>query len=142
MIEIKKIIVAFAGPLTNLLIILITLKFNMNMFLGLKIIYSNILIFLFNLIPFYPLDGGRILQGFLHMIFGKRKAEIYTNYVSFITLILITLIGSIAIFYIQNIAFFLIIILLWILYIKEDMIYRRRNKIYNLIEKTIEINPN
>ena len=142
MIEIKKIIVAFAGPLTNLLIILITLKFNMNMFLGLKIIYSNILIFLFNLIPIYPLDGGRILQGFLHMIFGKRKAEIYTNYVSFITLILITLIGSIAIFYIQNIAFFLIIILLWILYIKEDMIYRRRNKIYNLIEKTIEINPN
>lgn len=142
LLEIKKIIVALAGPLTNLLIILVTFRVNMNMFLGLKIIYSNVLIILFNLIPFYPLDGGRILNGILHIIFGKRKAERYTNYVSFISLIVITFIGSISIFYIQNIAIFLIVIFLWILYIKEEIVYRRRNKIYNLIEKTIEINAN
>lgn len=142
LLEIKKLIVAFAGPMTNLLIILVTLQFNMNMFLGLKIIYSNLLIFLFNLIPFYPLDGGRILNGFLHMIFGKRKAEVYTYHISFVILIIITFIGSIAIFYIKNVAFFLIIIFLWLLYIKEDIVYRRRNKIYKLIDKTIEINAN
>ena len=142
LLEIKKIVVALAGPLTNLLVILVTLQFNMNIFLGLKIIYSNLLIFLFNLIPFYPLDGGRILNGMLHICFGKRKAEIYTNHISFITLIIVTVIASISIFYIQNVAIFLIIIFLWILHIKEDRIYRRRNKIYNLVEKTIEINAN
>ena len=142
LLEIKKIVVALAGPLTNLLIILITLQFNMNVFLGLKIVYSNLSLVFFNLILFYPLDGGRILAGILYIIFGKRKAEIYINRISFISLIIITFVGSIVIFYVQNIAFFLIIIFLWILYIKEDIVYRRRNKIYNLIEKTIEINAN
>ncbi len=142
LLEIKKIIVATAGPITNLLIIFIVLQLNMNMFLGLKIIYSNLLVFLFNLIPFYPLDGGRILKGILHIILGKRKSENYTNRISFICLIIFTAIGSIAIFYIQNIAFFIIIICLWIMYVKEDIIHKRKNKIYNLIEKTIEINAN
>ena len=142
LLEIKKVIVAIAGPITNLLIIFIVLQLNMNMFFGLKIIYSNLLIFIFNLIPFYPLDGGRILKGILHIILGKRKSENYTNSISFICLIIFTTIGSIAIFYIQNIAFFIIIVFLWILYIKEDIVYKRRNKIYNLIEKTIEINAN
>ncbi len=142
LLEIKKIVVAAAGPLTNLIIILITLQYNMNMFLGLKIIYSNLLLILFNLLPFYPLDGGRIVESVLHIICGKRKAEIYTNHISFITLIIVTIIASIAIFYIQNVAIFLVVIFLWILHIKEDRVYRRRNKIYNLIEKTIEIKAN
>lgn len=141
-LEIKKIIVAIAGPLTNLIIVLITLQFNMNMFWGLMIIYSNLLIFFFNLLPIYPLDGGRILECILHIVFGKRRAEKYTNHISFVSLIVLTFIGSIAIFYIQNIAFFIIIIFIWILYIKEDIVYRRRNKIYNLVEKTIEIKAN
>ena len=142
LLEIKKIIVATAGPITNLLIIFIVLQLNMKMFLGLKIIYSNLLVFLFNLIPFYPLDGGRILKGILHIILGKRKSENYINRISFICLIIFTAIGSIAIFYIQNIAFFIIIICLWIMYVREDIIHKRKNKIYNLIEKTIEINAN
>ena len=139
MLEIKKIIVAIAGPLTNLIIIFITMQFELNIFMGMMIVYANLLLAIFNLLPICPLDGGRILKGFLHIIFGKRKAEMYINYISLISLIVLTFISSIGVFYLQNIAIFLVIIVLWILYIREDIIYRRKNKIYNLVEKSIEI---
>lgn len=138
-LEIKKIIVAIAGPLTNLIIIFITMQFELNIFMGFMIVYANLLLVIFNLLPICPLDGGRILKSFLHIIFGKRKAEMYINYISLISLVVLTFISSIGVFYLQNIAIFLVVIVLWILYIREDIIYKRKNKIYNLVEKSIEI---
>lgn len=140
LLEIKKIIVALAGPITNFIIILIIWNLEIGIFNKLLIIYSNILLILFNLLPIYPLDGGRIIKGLLHITFGKRKSEKYINNISFICLIILTLIGSIAVYSMKNIAIFLIIICLWGIYIKQDIIYRRRNKIYYLVEKTIENN--
>ena len=140
LLEIKKIIVAFAGPLTNLIIILIALNINHNVFSSLIIIYANILLIIFNLLPIYPLDGGRILKGILHIIFGKRKAEKYINHISFVSVIILTLISSILVYSVKNISIFLIILVLWGIFIKQDIIDKRRDKIYNLIQKTIENN--
>lgn len=139
LLEIKKIIVALAGPITNLLILLIASQLKINIFEGLMVLYANLLLILFNLLPIYPLDGGRIVRGILHIFFGKRKAEKYTNRISFITLMLITLIASIVIYQVENIAIFLIVVVLWGIFIKEDRIYEKRNKIYKLAEKSIEI---
>lgn len=143
-LEIKKIIVAVAGPLTNLLIILIVLnsRININIFSNLMVVYANFLLIIFNLLPIYPLDGGRVLKGILYLIIGKKDAERYINNISFITLLIITFIGSIGIYYMKNIGIFFIIIFLWILYLNQDNIYRKRKKIYNLIEKTIEFEEN
>lgn len=138
-LEIKKIAVALAGPLTNILIILIVWQLNMNVFDGLMMLYANLLLILFNLLPIHPLDGGRILKGILHIYLGKIKAEKYTNTISFICLMTITLICSILIYLVQNIAIFFIISVLWGLFIKEDIKYKKRNEIYHLLEKT-EVN--
>lgn len=132
-LEIKKIIVAFAGPITNFIIILIASNLKIDLIKSMIIIYTNFLIMIFNLLPIYPLDGGRILKGILHIILGKRKSEKYTNIISNITVIVITAISSILILYVHNISIFLIDMYLWYLVLKEDKIYKNRQEIYKKI---------
>ena len=125
-LEIKKILVAIAGPLTNFIIILITNSLKIDIFKGLMIIYTNFLIMMFNLLPIYPLDGGRVLKGILHINFGIRKSELYTNIISKVMVAIITAISSIMILRVHNIAILLIDMYLWYLVIKEDTIFKKR----------------
>lgn len=142
-LEIKKILVALAGPLTNFIIIIIASKIHIDLFKALIIIYTNFLIIIFNLLPIYPLDGGRILKGILHINFGIRKSEFYTNIISKITVTIITILSSILILYIHNIAIALIDMYLWYLIIKENIIYKKREKILeNINKKTLENETN
>lgn len=131
-LELKKIIVAASGPVTNLLLIIIILF--SNIINNSNAIYANLIILLFNILPIYPLDGGRILKSLLHIFFGGKLAIIATNKIANAILIIITIIGSVAIFYIKNIAIFLIIMYLWILLIKENKKYKMIINAYNLIE--------
>lgn len=132
-LEIKKIIIALAGPITNFILILITYHLKLDLVKSMLIIYTNFLIMIFNLLPIYPLDGGRVLKGILHIIFGKRKSEKFINTISKVTVIGITAISSILILYIQNIALLLIDIYLWYLVAKENSIYKKREEIYKKI---------
>lgn len=126
LLEIKKILVAIAGPLTNFIIILITNSLKIDIFKGLIIIYTNFLIMIFNLLPIYPLDGGMVLKGILHINFGIRKSELYTNIISKVMVAIITAISSIMILRVHNIAILLIDMYLWYLVIKEDTIFKKR----------------
>ncbi len=134
-LELKKIVVALAGPMTNVIMIWIFLHMNIDLVTSLMVIYSNLLLILFNLLPIYPLDGGRVVKGILHIIFGKIKAEKYTNAVSFVVLMIVTFIASIVIYQFENIAIFLAVLILWGIFIREDKIYERKNKIYQLLQK-------
>ncbi len=140
-LAVKKIFVALAGPMTNFIIILIMSQIHIGIafFNTTTIMYANLLLMVFNLLPVYPLDGGRVMKGVLHIVFGKQKAEKYNNRISFITLMAITFIASIVIYRVENIAIFLIVLVLWGIFIREDRRYERRNKIYNLVQKSIEI---
>ena len=75
LMTLKKIIIAVSGPLINLIFIVLFTLFDFNCFNIDRelIIYSNILILIFNLIPIYPLDGGRITKGILHILVRKRR---------------------------------------------------------------------
>lgn len=94
------------------------------------VIYANILIGIFNLIPIYPLDGGRAIKNILHITVGLKKSYEYTNQISKITICLLTGICSIAILYIRNIAILLILAYLWYLVIVENKKYKMKLKAY------------
>lgn len=133
-VEIKRMIVAMAGPISNLFVIIMITLMKVNTNLTHIMIYSNFLIMIFNLLPIYPLDGGRILKSILSLLLNKRNAMIYMNKISNITLFLVTFLFSILIYDLKNVAFLVILIYLWYLVLKENKIYKMKLKLYDMLK--------
>lgn len=140
LLTLKKIIIAASGPVTNLIFIVLFSFFDFHFFNidRVLIIYSNILIAIFNLIPIYPLDGGRIVKGILHITFGRKEAYEYTNKISNVCISLLTAVSSIVILYWRNVAILLILGYLWYLVIVENKKYKSKKEIYNRLKQNEE----
>ena len=136
LIEMKKIILAVAGPLTNFLIAILVAILHIDINLKEIIIYSNILIGIFNLIPLYPLDGGRVLKGIIRSKFSEIKSDELINKISNVIIVLLTAISSIAILYFKNLAILFVLVYLWIMVIKENKRYNIKKKMYSIVQKT------
>jgi len=136
LIEIKKILIAVAGPLTNLIICAITLFLHIKMEMKQVIIYSNLLIALFNLIPIYPLDGGRILKNIFRLKYDEIKSDRIINKVSNALIVFATAVCSIGILYLKNLAILFVLVYLWIVVINENKKYNIKVKVYNSLQKT------
>ena len=117
LVQLKTIFVAIAGPTVNLLFIIFS-KIDI-------IIYINLIILILNLIPIFPLDGGRIIKSLSKICFKEKMANKISCAISYGSIIILTAICSIIILYIKNIALLLILSYLWILTIKDF----RHNKI-------------
>lgn len=139
-LQLKKIAIAFAGPFTNLVMLLIFLNTNINLHIVSNeiLVYANMLMIIFNLLPIYPLDGGRILKAIIHIFKGSITSKIYIRKITKAVIILITMLGSIAIMYLKNIAIFFIIIYLWIVTIKQNKI----NEVETLEKEIINLEYN
>lgn len=135
-LSIKKMILALAGPITNIIIIALCIFYKNHIGMAKEIIYANLLIAIFNLIPIYPLDGGRFLKELIHIIKGKKESIKCINFISNACIILITMLSSIGIYYYKNIAIVLIIGYLWILTITENKKYNMKKRIYKIIENS------
>ena len=131
-LSIKKIIVALSGPAINIIIFFISIIYKLDT----DILYSNLILGLFNLIPIYPLDGGRIIKNILKIFFGNKKANTYINNINNITAIILTIISSIVILIYKNIAIVVIIGIIWWLVLKENKNYNLHNKVYKVIDKS------
>lgn len=136
--EIKKIIVAFAGPLTNFILIYIVSKLDIDIIQKINLVYANFLLVIVNLLPIFPLDGGRILYGVIRLFCGKQKAESVMNIVSILMLFFVTILGIVAFFYNRNIAIFLFLFYIYFLVLKENKKYKNRKIIYKILSKGIE----
>ena len=137
-ITLKKLVINIAGPLVNLVLMIISIVAHWNS----NIIYANLIIFLINMLPIYPLDGGRIIKNIVKMIKGNRIAEKFTNQVSNLFVFIFSIIASIAIYYYQNIAIVFALMVLWSMVYYENKRFRTYNKIYKMIDKQVNYRYN
>ena len=132
-------LIAMAGPLVNLVIaiftyVIIFLNKNLETSTAEMVIYSNILIFVFNLLPIYPLDGGRIIKELIYMFNGLEQSYLYTNKISKISVIVLTALSSIGILVYKNWAILIIIVYLWVIVLKENKYLERRGNLLRILK--------
>lgn len=130
-LTVKKLCINLAGPMANFIIIIVSYLFKLQDI----IIFSNLIILIINMIPIYPLDGGRVLKNVLKLLLGNQKALKCTNTISNVVVIMLTIISSIGIYYYKNIAILFAIIFVWLLILKENKKFNTYNKIYKAIDK-------
>lgn len=136
-LSVKRAIIALAGPLINIFIatlasvlLFCNIKISFFSFTSEEIIYSNLLIAGFNLLPIYPMDGGRFLKELLHINFGIRKSYQIIQDITWMAISVVSATASVLILYYKNIAILIVIIYLWTLVTKTEKEINIREKIY------------
>lgn len=133
--KLDKLIISTAGPLVNILIAVIFVFLPVNTYIKEIIVYSNILLAVVNLVPIYPLDGGRIVKEILEFNYSKLRSIKIVEKITYVSIVIITILSSILILFYKNIGIFIGVVFLWFLVINEYRKNRYRKIAYGVIEK-------
>jgi len=115
----QELIIAIAGPLVNLVIAVLLFLCSLLLFTGEDIVlpdesielistpygflallfWINCVLFVFNLVPAFPMDGGRILRAFLSMKYGKVNGTKYASIVGRVLAVIFVLYGVMMSYY-------------------------------------------
>ena len=109
---IQEFYIAAAGPLVNAgiaaIIAIILALFSKPLFLNFNgyldqvdnwgaylslVLFINLILFIFNLIPAFPMDGGRILRALISIKLGKKNATIIATYIGYLLCVLFIIFG-------------------------------------------------
>ena len=131
----EEFIILICGPIAQLLFFFFLCFLSSKgliTYRNLKLIENyNYTLLIFNLLPIYPLDGGRILNLVLNYFFPYKKSNLLVIFIS-VTIIFISL------FFYRDINY----ILMGILLFTEIIIYfKRQNYLYNRLLLERYINP-
>lgn len=95
--------IALAGPLSNLVLAgigflatsLIYFQFGEIKMMEYTSIFTliNLLLGAFNLLPIYPLDGGRISKGILNLFYNRKKSRRINSIISLFTLVIVIILS-------------------------------------------------
>lgn len=143
LLNVKEIIVAIFGPIVNLILIMIFVLIGKENFFNVEaeiLIYANLLIFVLNILPIYPLDGGRVLKNLIYLFYGKIISLKVINIISNITAVILSIITIILGIATKNISYIFVVAYIWGIVIKENKICKMKIKMYKILENNIAIN--
>lgn len=116
----EEILVALAGPLLNLALLFIFFPICIGMalydqfawfFVFMVLSLSNFMIFTFNLLPVYPMDGGRVLRAVLSCFIGHLKATWWAVRIGQITGTVLAVLAFMYTYYVAGVIFIFMIVI-------------------------------
>lgn len=101
--------ISLSGPIVNLVLILLSICFwwilPSTYIFTYDFVISNLVIMIFNLIPIYPLDGGRVVVALISSKVRRRKIIKINNIICFLLGVLFLIFFGVSIFYSLNISY-------------------------------------
>ncbi|KAB3531434.1 site-2 protease family protein [Alkaliphilus serpentinus] len=134
---IEEMIISLAGPMINILFSLLSfilIYFNIVQdYFFHFFMFSNIIIGGFNLIPVFPLDGGRILRAYLSRKLGNHKATLITIGIGKLLSLILFVSGAYLVYYSYSYLYVVFIAI----YIYHQSNKERQMSIYILVREIL-----
>lgn len=135
----QKILMYLLGPISNFLLAIIFCFINIEYIEKIKLIYINLCLGIFNLLPILPLDGGNTLKELLKIKYKNLKANKISLFISKICLASLIFTYSILIIKVKNIS--ILVLLVYLIYLNsvEEKKLKLLERTYKILNKNLKL---